>query len=70
MDNIGQRAVIAIEDMARKNGRKVSKEYQSLDITATVFYAWKRKNFSPSAYYLSKMVLAGYDVPYILTGVK
>lgn len=70
MDKIGRRAVAAIEEMAKKNGTKASKEYQKLDVTATVWHSWKWRNFSPSAYYLRQMALAGYDVTYILTGVK
>lgn len=70
MDKIGLRAVAAIEEMAKKNGTKASKEYQKLDVTPTVFHNWKYGNFAPSAYYLRNMALAGYDVTYILTGVK
>ena len=70
MDKIGLRAVEAIEEMAQKNGVRASKEYRKLDISANVWHSWKFLNFQPSAYFLRQMALAGYDVIYILTGVK
>ena len=70
MDKIGLRAVEAIEERAKKNGTRASKERQKLDVAASVYHAWKRRRFSPSAYYLRNMALAGYDVTYILTGVS
>ena len=70
MDKIGLRTVEAIEEMARKNGTRASEEYQKLAVTPTVYHFWKYGKYSPSAYYLRTMALAGYDVLYILTGVK
>lgn len=70
MDKIGIRAVEAIEETAKKNGISAAKEYRKMDIPPSVFHSWKWRNFSPSAYYLRSMAQAGYDVRYILTGVK
>ena len=70
MDKIGFRAVQAIEEKAKKNGTRASKEYRKLDVSSNTWHSWKRLNFAPSAYFLRKMALAGYDVLYILTGIK
>lgn len=70
MNKIGLRAVAAIEARAKENGTKVSTECHKIDASREVYHNWKRKGRHPSAYFLRNMVLAGYDVNYILTGVK
>ena len=70
MGKIGYRAVEAIEERARENGTRVSTERHNVDVSREVFRCWKAKGVDPSAYFLKNMALAGYDVIYILTGVK
>lgn len=70
MDKVNKRAVAAIEERAKQNGVRASKEYKKLDISYNVWHSWKHKGFQPSSYFLRQMALAGYDVMYILTGVK
>ena len=70
MDKINRRAVDAIEERAQRNGVRVSKEYRKLDMSPNVWHSWKYLKYAPSAYFLRQMALAGYDVLYILTGVK
>lgn len=69
METIGQRAVKQIKKRAAQNGVSMSKEAAKLFITSTMLANWKN-NGNPSAYYLQQMFIAGYDVIYILTGVK
>lgn len=69
METIGERAVKEIKKRARQNGVSTSKEAAKLGIVSTMLTRWK-DNTNPSAYWLQQMVLAGYDVTYILTGVK
>lgn len=69
MDKIGRRAVEAIENRAKRNGVKTSKERRKLGLSVQVFSRWKTQ-YMPSAYFLRQMALEGYDVHYILTGEK
>lgn len=69
MATIGERAVKEIKKRARQNGISTSKEAAKLYITSTILAHWKTDT-NPSAYYLQQMALVGYDVIYILTGVK
>lgn len=65
---IGERAYMAIREKAgRKN---IVKEMKRLDIVNTSLYGWKNGAANPSAYYLAKMALAGYDIYWILTGER
>ena len=68
METIGQRAAYAIKLHGIRLGTNAVGESDRLDIPRDNFYAWKNGRSDPSAYYLKKMVLAGYDVLWILTG--
>lgn len=65
---IGQRAARAIRDRAGANGTSYTEEIAKLDVSWRVLHGWERLNMNPNAYYLRKMVLAGYDVISILIG--
>ena len=67
---IGERAVKAIRDRAKEKRITFEAELKNLNFFKTSIKAWQEKGYAPSAYYLQKMCLAGYDVIYILTGVK
>ena len=69
METIGERAVKEIKNRARQNNVSVSKQASELTITSVHISHWK-DGTNPSAYWLQQMALAGYDVFYILTGVK
>lgn len=69
METIGERAVKEIKKRARQNNVSVSKQGSELSITSTHISRWT-DGTNPSAYWLQQMALAGYDVIYILTGVK
>lgn len=62
---IGERAAREIKSRAPRG--KLMEELKRLDVSDT-FYRWVRGEADPSAYYLQKLALAGYDVIYILTG--
>ena len=63
---IGERAARAIKSRARPG--TVQTELERLNIPQDRFYKWKSGISDPSAYYLQQMVLAGYDIIFILTG--
>lgn len=66
---IGERAAKAICKRAEKNGTTKLIECAFLGINPRTLEDWKTK-YSPSAYYLQQMVLNGYDVIWILTGME
>lgn len=68
MNQIGFRATQAIRDMARRNGHSVRQECEKLDISQQNYNNWEKHGTNPGAYFLREMVLAGYDVIWILTG--
>lgn len=68
-ETIGERAVKEIKKRARQNNVSMSKQASELYITSVHIAHWM-DGMNPSAYYLQQMALAGYDVIYILTGVK
>lgn len=74
METIGQRAAKAIRHRAmyEHSGRDrvitLKNELDRLNIPHDNYYDWKRGRSNPSAHYLGKMALAGYDVFWILTG--
>lgn len=67
---IGERAAKAIRDRAKKNRTTFEEELKNLNFFKSAIKAWEEKGYAPSAYYLQKMCLAGYDVIYILTGER
>lgn len=70
MYDIGTRAAEAIEERAKRDGTKVSEECERAGISRQVYRAWKIKRNLPGGYLLRRMLQAGYDVDYILLGVK
>ena len=70
MYEVGKRATAAIAAKARREGRRTEREYARLGISKQVFSNWKQGKVVPSGYFLQQMAMAGYDVNYILTGVK
>lgn len=68
--SIGKRTVELIKERAKKNGRSEKWELLTLEINETSFRDWEKERYDPSSYFLQKLALAGYDVMYILTGVK
>jgi transcriptional regulator with XRE-family HTH domain len=70
MYDIGKRAVAAIEARAKRDRKTVSQECIRLGMSINVYSNWKRGGVVPSGYFLQQMAMGGYDVHYILTGVK
>ncbi len=70
LDAIGERAAKAIRDRAKKNRTTFEAECKKLNFFKKCVEAWEEKGHKPSAYYLQKMALAGYDVIYILIGER
>ena len=67
---IGQRAVMAIDQKAEEYGFTAMLECAQMGIDMGTYRGWKRCRYEPSAFFLQKMALAGYDVIWILTGRK
>lgn len=68
--SIGERAAKAIRDRAKENNTTFGAELKKLNIFQYAVTEWEKKGYAPSAHYLQKMCLAGYDVIYILTGER
>ena len=68
METIGERAVKAIEERAKQNGRKKGPEAKTIGISRSNLWDWEKKHVDPAAYFLQQMVLDGYDIYWILTG--
>ena len=66
--SIGERAALAIEAMAKKNGTTIEEECHNIGATRKAKHDWERHGRNPQAYFLQQMALAGYDVIWILTG--
>jgi hypothetical protein len=43
-------------------------ELAKLDIPKGTYYHWLHGKYNPTAYYLQRMALAGYNIYFILTG--
>ena len=70
MSDIGRRAAEAVREKAREYEVSYTFELGCLGITREHLYSWERRGYDPKAEILRKMCLAGYDIVYILTGVK
>lgn len=70
METIGNRAYKEIKKRAKRNGICATEEALKMGVTSHSLSSWKKGNNNPSAYYLQQMVLAGYDVIYILIGER
>lgn len=68
MLTIGQRTVKAIKARCKENGTTIQAELKKISSTRQNYNNWEEKGGNPSAYFLQQMVLAGYDVIWILTG--
>ena len=68
--SIGERAAKAIRDRAKEKRITFEAELKKLNFCKNTVLYWEEKGYAPSAHYLQKMCFAGYDVIYILTGVK
>ena len=67
---IGQRASKAINERAKQNGTCVYQECAILGVSRKLKTDWNRRGLNPSPLLLQRFALEGYDVHYILTGVK
>lgn len=67
---IGGRAYEVIKERSEKNGTKLGYEYRKIYVSGEAVYGWLNKGCNPSAGVLQQMALAGYDVYYVLTGIK
>lgn len=70
MGIIGKRAAEAVRAMAKENETSYIFELNCLQVKAETLWQWEHGNTDPRAKALANMASAGYDVLYILTGVK
>lgn len=64
--NIGGRAV---EEMLKKY-KTVTAACRDLGISRSMVYQWAQNEVAPSAMILAKLCHAGFDIKYILIGVR
>jgi hypothetical protein len=68
MNTIGEIAAYAVRGRCVQNRTKLYQELKTLDVSPRLLWCWEKKGFSPTAYSLSKLARAGYDVMWILLG--
>ena len=69
MDKIGVRCV---EEIMKRVGARgdLLKVLDKIDVHRQSLYQWGEGRYTPTGHVLRKMALEGYDVIYILTGVR
>lgn len=67
-ETVGQRAAYAIRGRCVQNRTSLEHELRNADISSRLFWSWEKQGFSPTAYSLRKLAVAGYDVMWILMG--
>ena len=70
MYDVSKRAAAAIDERAKRSEKRLEQERARLGISKQLYRNWKSGRNVPSGYFLQQMAMAGYDVHYILTGVK
>lgn len=70
LDTIGKRAVWAIEERCVQTRTRKGKEFANLSVESSKVSNWRCGRNDPDAFALQQMALAGYDIHWILTGVK
>ena len=70
LDTIGKRAAFAIEERRLQNHTRKYAEYGNVDVTTATMSNWRLGKTEPRGYHLQQMALQGYDIYWILTGVK
>ena len=70
LDTIGQRAAWAIDERCLKNRGSKAQEYGKVDVTYLTMSNWRKGKTDPRGYHLQQMALQGYDIFWILTGVR
>lgn len=70
MSDIGKRVAEEVRAKAREYETSYTFELECLGLSREHMYRWERHGYNPNAETLRRMLLAGYDVEYILTGVK
>lgn len=67
--NIGYRAYEEMNRIIARNGTTVAQEARRLRLSPKLYGAWMN-GAAPTAYSLAKLHACGYDVLYILSGVR
>lgn len=67
--NIGLRAAACVRERVVKRG-DLTKQMARLGLKRKEIEYWESYNRPPSVYALQSMAYAGYDVHYILTGIR
>lgn len=70
MGAIGKRAAEAVRAMSAKHDTFLSFETACLGIQSQRIYKWEQGLADPNAETLARMLEAGYDIKYILLGVR
>lgn len=69
-DSISERAALEIIRRSRSEKKSLRYELDRIQVSERLCYRWLSVPGCPSSYFLREMALAGYDIDYILTGVR
>ena len=69
-DSISERAALEIIRRSRSEKKSLRYELDKIQVSERLCYRWLSVPGCPSSYFLREMALAGYDIDYILTGVR
>lgn len=67
---ISERVVCEIIRRTGNDRKKQKEELENLGASRRNYHNWKEHLNEPQSYFIAKMAKAGYDVYYILTGVR
>ena len=70
MENIGRRAAEVLRENAYKNDVTITFELECCGIDRYSLYTWEHGKAIPGGRTLAKMLKMGYDINYILSGVR
>lgn len=69
-DSISERAALEIIRRSRSEKKSLRYELDKIQVSERLLYRWLSVPGCPSSYFLREMALAGYDIDFILTGVR
>ncbi len=70
MGDIGKRAAAEIRRTAHEHNSAYIRELNLIEVSAPMLWDWEHDKTEPSRNTLQRMAFAGYDIHYILTGVR
>ena len=69
-ESVSERASLEILRRAGCEKSALLQELEKIQVSERLFHRWLSTPGFPGSYFLREMALAGYDIDYILTGVR